>query len=312
MEKNKEISFQIEYLNSPNVRTKQIIQKYWVYQTNKFPNKPKRIILEYNLTYRKLRDINTKFSVVTAIRNCLECNKIIEYTVSSHYDFSSSVYWNSICKSCRDEQHKERRKIEAKKVQLKEESRRKKLEAGIENRAWEEFTDKELRLILKIIDNPDTSTIGFKKSLYNYKEGWTLLYKANEQCLLDVDLNTTGNEVLYFHFSKNLKPILEKLLYPKINSEEHHSVNWSRLSFKLKKNKNKFNKDSPTFGGTVEFKRDLFIKAGTECLYGVWPRSDDNMWIAITPLQEVIASKNTSLDNLPVHVRDVLKKLLNQ
>jgi hypothetical protein len=99
----------------------------------------------------------------------------------------------------------------------------------------------------------------------------------------------------------------------KLKKESSKSIpkDWSRISFKLIKNSNWRDKNTPLFSGTIEFKQDIVIKAGTKCVYGVWSREDENQWLSITPVSDIIIAKNKSVDYEPEPLRTILNRFLN-
>lgn len=184
------------------------------------------------------------------------------------------------------------------------------LENAVDGKLWEKFNLGENRFLLKILES-ESLKIDFEK-LNNpiFKQKKQLLNRFVELGLIHGNENPDGS-TYKFMFSKRLEANVKGYIakFSRILPQEV-TRDWSRISFELFRNPRWMEKDTPLHSGTVTFKQDVLIKAGTKCLYGVWTRKNNNLWLSITPVSDIILSRNQRVDDEPEAIKTILNKFL--
>jgi len=185
------------------------------------------------------------------------------------------------------------------------------LENSVDKRLWESFDLNDSKFLLKILESKEVIIDYEKLNKPKFQAKKDLLDRFIELGLIH-GIENPNNSSHQFKFSSRLIPQV-KAHIKTIKEESSKSIpkDWSRISFKLLRNKKKGDKNTPLFSGTVEFKQDIIIKAGTKCLYGIWSREDENQWLTITPVADIIVAKNKSVEYEAEPIRTILNRFLN-
>lgn len=184
------------------------------------------------------------------------------------------------------------------------------LEGAVDNSLWRTFDLKESKFLLKIIESKDLKIDHQKLNTPKFKAKKNLLKRFIELGLIH-GFENPKKANHHFIFSDRLIPHL-KTYINKLESKKKETKDWSRISFELIRNPNWKHQNTPLHSGTITFKQDIVIKAGTKCLYGVWARENKNLWLSITPVSDIIISKNRSVDYEPEPIRTILNRFLNE
>jgi len=185
------------------------------------------------------------------------------------------------------------------------------LEEAVDNCLWKTFDFEESTFLLKIIESKELKIDFQKLSTPKFQAKKDLLNRFIELGLIH-GFEHRNNPSHHFMFSDRLIPHLKTYINNlKSESSKSKTKDWSRISFELIRNPNWKHQNTPLHSGTITFKQDIVIKAGTKCLYGVWARENKNLWLSVTPVSDIIVSTNKSVEYEPEPIRTILNRFLN-
>lgn len=311
MEKIENKKFEIIIDSKLDNDTNDILSRYWKFDGTEFPERIGEIGKKYDRYYTQLLQVVKKSSKAIIADYCLDCGVELKIEVTSQTKFMETYRGENRCNDCKEihEKYLTQKKGEDRLRYYK--NRILKFNKSVEERAWEKLSLEENRLLLRIIEAPNQNIdFGNFEYLPN-SEKLKLVDKFISLGLIDPGLEH-DSEDNDFCFSPILPNSLKQYLKPfDSKSNEHYSKEWSRISFELKRNQGFRNSNTPLYNGTITFNQDVIIKAGTKCLYGVWARENDNTWLSVTPVSDIIVSQNNSIDNEPEPTRSILDRFLN-
>lgn len=291
--------------------TKEILYRYWNFKGVDFPEQIGKICSTYDRSTDQFYSSIRKYSKASITDYCFKCDQEVSLSAYSQKKFLEYYQGKNLCVSCKkietEKLAKERKERALQYIQY----RYSLLDEALEESPWLKLTQEENRMLLFFIESPnqDVDSGPFKNlDIYTIRE---IIEKFVSLGLLDRGSEFDWNDRAY-GFSALLPEKLQSYLKQfEIKPKEHFSTSWSRISFELKKNKGFQNRDTPLNSGTIIFEEDVIIKAGTKCLYGLWPRENENTWLSITPVSDVIVSKNKSIDHEPEPIRLILRRIIN-
>ncbi len=311
MEENYPNNYEIKFKDNIDERSLDIVKRYWSFDGAEFKERPGQISKDFGWTHNKLIPVLRENSAVLISSTCLHCEMSFATQVYSQNEFLSLLKDSFLCPSCDLLLQEKKEDFRIKEAQRIKEQLNLQLENAVNKRLWEQFNLAENVLLLKLIESNELKIDFEKLKKPRFKEEKELLERFTDQGLIFC-FKKPNSSNYSFKFSNRLKHNIEKHI-SKLKKETSKKIpkDWSRISFKLLRNKTRKDKNTPLFSGTVEFKQDIVIKAGTKCLYGVWSREDENQWLTITPVSDIIVAKNKTIEYEAEPIRTILKRFLN-
>lgn len=300
---NKIINLKVKISENCTEKEIEIIKQYWELEEMKFVNMPKQIIQKFELSQSELSKLIASCSKLSFYVPCNNCNSYENHKAKSKTQFIDLIKKTGTrsfslfkCNHCTQQ--------ELKKLNLEKANKQKELiqkfENAINDKNWRNLTKFERGILV------DCLSMNFKELTKNYgnklgQSQFILLVRALEnienQNLLFLIRDPRTNYIIDFQKSKRLSDYSEDISIQEEIKESSVEVDseTNELKFKLLINKNQHHPDSPLYAGTVIFKERVVIEPGVEYIYGLWQRAKDNLYITMTPLE--------NLEKLPIQKR---------
>ncbi|MEL4306910.1 hypothetical protein [Joostella sp. CR20] len=296
-----------------------IISRYWELDNTVFVNKPSIIAKEFNFKTYQIPAIAAKHAIMKLYFDCKSCHNEDVIEVKSQVAYLRNIKKKHNCKSCEEEIkvnerirreriQKLRYETELKHKELLTEEINKTLEKGIINESWKLLDNEQFNFLLKICMINNRNKIFSQVFNDDFNRGWQITNSLEKLNLVYIE-RKRDKSVKDFHFSEELLPILQNnhLNYePTVENEKRFE--WDRLSMRLKKNYST-NEFDPLYSGIATFKEDVVLKAYTKHVYSVWPKENGNIWISITPIEDIVTVTNEPIENEPRHIQEIIKSM---
>ena len=323
MEKN--ISYKLDLIEGLSAENRDILRRYWNFNGTKFPESIGEISKNYDRHYTGLLRMVQESSRAIIQDHCAICQTELEpLAARSQTRFKKYFQKRNFCPPCQKIEN-ERLALEQKEEEQRYyENRDRCLDDAVSGRAWLRLTQEENLFLLRMIEAPYQNI--------NYSE-FAHLYPSDNSEVIDkvmyYGLIHEGSpydmEDLGYHFSPRLPEELRTYLkdlenepretFPPFNgfeiaSDKHICANPFQISIELKKCKPLPNRETLLNAGTVVIENDIVIKAGTTCVYGVSSLDNENMWLSLTPVFDIIDPQNASIDEQPELLKSILESAL--
>ncbi|WFO15833.1 hypothetical protein M601_019235 [Cellulophaga baltica 4] len=286
----------------------EISQRYWFLVNSVFKEKPTQIAKSLKLTTSKVSKVAMKSGYLEITSVCFQCKTIRAYTVHTQSKFKEIAAPLHVCHVCKDEAQKIRLKKQRAEAERIIENRNIKFSKARAHETWKQFSTQEFAVILKMLEATSMNELLWKV-IQNDKKNWSILYKTDKYGLTDL-VKDERDYIVNVFFLDNLKD--EILTYLQENKKEEKPISGNgmhpELGFRLVKNHRVRSEDDSPYYGDVSFDRDTIIKANTLYAYSLWRRENGDMWLSITPSDNILKSKNHPRPNGPQHIKDIIKK----
>ncbi|SDF26637.1 hypothetical protein [Cellulophaga baltica] len=300
---NKIANLKLEISENCTDKEAEIINQYWELEEMKFVNMPKAIINKFGLSQSELTKLIGSCSTFSFYVHCNNCNSYENYQAKSKTQFVELIKITRKrslllfkCNHCTQQ--------ELKRSNLKKAKKHKeliqKLENAINDKNWVHLSKFEKGILVHCLNMDFKELTKYYGNLLGQSQ-FILLIKALENIekhnLLFLNRDPWTRYIVSFQKSDRLSAFREEISVKEEIKESSVEVDseTNELKFKLIIDKNQHHPDSPLYAGTVTFKERIVIEPGVEYIYGLWQRAKDNLYITMTPIE--------NLEKLPIQKR---------
>lgn len=305
-------NYQLHIKNNIDETAKNIIVDYWNIINDKFVFKISDLAKKYNIRQHEITNLAMANSHFTIAQHCYKCGDVVieKFENKDKLKFYLTFKNRTIsCQNCENE----RLRILDEKYQQQEEERTRRIKKEkfaqeeifqllLQNRSWENLNNFEYEILRKIIELPNLNVI--KREIFkdNFQDKliWAAINKIEKNGLIQVDRNGWKNSVTNISCDSRLKNYIKK---PKTLK------NVDYLGFSLAKREQKTSVRQPDYSGTFVLPTDVILKAGVKYIYGGWVQTDNSINLKFTPLQDIDTVKQTTIDQEPKILGDILKNM---
>lgn len=297
------------------IKTKKILNDYWLIQNNNFLYKATEITKMHDITQGDLTKLVKKNSYCEVLHgNCRECNEVMREKTTSKSEYISSIRDKShTCSQCRA---KFRRMIAKHEIDESEKKRKKSLlnfENAVIEKKWIGLSKDELEILYNLIENKTKSKIyaNVFEGKYSDKRVWNYVNKFQNLGLINVIRN--GFSVVEFEFDDRINEAIRNLLHIKSGANIDDEPVLDYLSFSLIKKENKETIRQPDYGGTFILQRDVILRANVKYIYGGWIQIDGSINLKFTPSSNLQTNKviQKNIETEPELVGEIIKSMFN-
>lgn len=308
----------------------EILRKYWEFDEDfKLVNQPTPMRKAIGMSQKELIDLVVAHSSMSFYLFCPDCNSMELQNPNSQTQFRGCVsilkksYYRFKCKHCQSLLFKqqEQQKIlqeEERKRELKE--KLKEYHLAIDERAWQNlsaFENGVLKHAIQLNDIAELKKYYFGKGMQSYKMMFTALriLEAEKLVFLTMD-NWNKNYIENYQYLPRLSAEYEFVQSNEQQNNTGSSVQMNNetkeIKFKLTVNKSQVHSDSPAHAGTVTFKEKIVIEPGEEYVFGLWNRSNEDLYLTMVPLENMEnLPVQKRLQSLPIPIRKGVEDFLN-
>lgn len=330
MEINK---LQLEISENCSEENKEIISKYWAYNSDyEFSVMPRKIMREYSLSQSELSKIVSRNSCLNFYLPCKCCNSFEFNTSMSQTSFKQTILTfrrkksNYKCQHCENLEWKQmqiqHKKVEEERERIEQEEEQRLIQAhnkAIDDKAWlklSPFENAVLKHAIQLTDFNELKRYYYSKGKSSYSMMFSALRILAAENLLYINYEWGSNRIKNYSILERLQNEYE-FTSPSENISKNKSEvifnnETNEIKFKLFIDKNQHHPDSPLYAGTVTFNEKIVIESGTEYIYGFWIRSNDDLYLTMTPLDNMNKLPNQRpISSLPILLRKGLEDFLN-
>ncbi|MBB1194421.1 hypothetical protein DNC80_12190 [Flavobacterium sp. SOK18b] len=300
---------------------KEIIKYYWEFKENEILHYPKQVANTFGIGLTDLKKIIASYSELSFDFLCDHCTKYEKQTINSITRYieitkvkrqrnSHSGFKCVICKQLEEKKVIQEKKEAQKKLKQK-------FEQAIENKNWNNLNNFE-REVLSTSLGINFIELGKKYWDQLGKESYIKLIRALEKIanenLILLFRNGPNNYIYAYEHLSYLREFKDEIKAPKKikSSYVQTDVDTNELKFKLTINENQYHPDSPLHAGTVTFKERIVIEPGVEYIFGLWNRANENLYLTMTPLENLEKTPQTKrINSQPKSIRQVMIDYLN-
>tara|TARA_R110001583_G_scaffold96627_2_gene241008 strand:- start:2279 stop:3217 length:939 start_codon:yes stop_codon:yes gene_type:complete len=310
MENKNEVTYSTIINGNPDEQTEKLIDQYWLFEDGSFKTRPGKLAKSYGISLYELLRIINEYSYIEITKKCSHCDTEITIEANSQSKFKQELLHESFCSSClaaKDQEDLVEDQTNIKYNEVIEQNKEliNKLDEAVELFESNQLSYAEIKFMLQFIEMcPERISISY------YTKHAFDLQRFNLLNLIHVDVNMAEEYVSVFYSEKlqnALKNYLNNFSYKPSNSNF-----WTRMSFKLIKNKYHKNNKSPLFLGSFIIEEDMFIRKGTKCFYRVWSNENNNGWMVLSPITDFVISENKSIEKEPEHIRNLIYRFLRR
>ena len=293
---------------------REIIETYWNLKVVEITNNPKECRIKYNLTQYQLNKVINNHSALSFYVYCEYCNSYEKHKVSSISSFNTLINQNNFkCGNCI-------KQIEAKEKEIREKNRLealKRFNDAIENKNWKNLSKFELKVLIKSLEMNNYELKSYFGNILG-KSNFIQLIKALEeierQSLLVLTRNRYNKYIENHQYLPKLLEFKNELILELDKIERKAELNKNNvLKLKLTINDNQLLPDSPLYAGTVIFKEKIVIEPNIEYVFGQWPRSDDNLYFTLVPLQNINSlPKQKIISKQPISMQEAIAEFFKK
>lgn len=290
--------YQIIINEGVDENTKEIIEKYWLFENNEFKYSLKHFQENYALNQNTLVKLIKAHSYCLKKVSCDDCSDIFDLKIETKGYFKDSGYGN-FCPKCQEirnlkklEQDKERKRLQDEYLLNELKKREEKMSHAVERQLWLTLNISELSTLKEFVRLKDMVLI--KKYLYNKLTYKQIAYYENKFQELGF-IFFPSYKKNFIEFAPNLE--VEILNYNPVNEIPSNWGISEKLGFSLAK---KIIKTTPTQGdyaGTFELAEDVILKANQKYVYGGWIQTDGSINLRFTPAKDLNSPIQTNFDD---------------
>lgn len=296
-------------------KDKEIINFYWKFKDTEFLNTPKQVRDTFAISQSVMRNIIETYSELSFYKHCESCNsyaKLKAFSITNYFVINHiKQKKNSICKRFKcDHCQQEECDEYTKELILKQEN-------AIKSKNWNNLNNFERQVLLSSLEMYFTE---LSKKYWSQlgEESFNILIKALEKIanenLILLFRNGPNNYIYAYEHLSYLREFKDEIKAPKKikSSYVQTDVDTNELKFKLTINENQYHPDSPLHAGTVTFKERIVIEPGVEYIFGLWNRANENLYLTMTPLENLEKTPQTKrINSQPKSIRQVMIDYLN-
>lgn len=296
------------------------IKMYWQINNEKFTYLVRTVSDKFNLSQPELIKIIKQFSNVSLYRFCNGCG-----SYERHQAKNRSVF-NYITKNL--EQQKVRCEYCTKqKLEVGLEYKRNKnvefdpLNNAIKNENWNNLSDFERQVLYNCLK------MNFHQIKYHYgnilgRKHFIKLIIALEnianQNLIILNRNFANNYIFDYHYLDKLLEYRDHI-YSEAKSQTTNKNSFNQgsdtntIKMTLTFNTNQKHPYSPRYSGLINFEERIVINPNIEYIFGHWQRDNNNMYLTLTPLEEINKQPNQrSIESLPISLQEGIADFLSK
>lgn len=308
----------------------ELLKKYWAYDGNfKLVNQPTKLRNELGMSQMDMTDFVKQYSSLSFYLLCDQCNSMEYKELKSQNQFGhlrSSIKKHGssyICEHCVKQNYEKQVKKDRMRRDLANNKPCEALEQyniAIDNKVWEslsEFQNEVLKNALQLNDMVKLKKLYFNKGMQCFKMLFKTLRELEEEKLVFLTTNEFDeSRIENYQFLKRLGEKYDHVQKPNTTVDNSSTVQINNqtkeLKFKLTVNKNQAHPDSPAYAGTVIFKEKIVIEPGEEYVFGLWNRSNDDLYLSMVPLESIGKLPiQKRLQSLPIPIRKGVEDFLN-
>ncbi|AOW10472.1 hypothetical protein [Flavobacterium gilvum] len=309
--------FEIYIDEDLDIKSKTILNDYWIIDEGNFLNKPAKIVQTYDITLGELTKLVKKHSCCEITHgNCRECKEVMMEKVAAQTVYMSSMR-NKIhtCSKCQIELRKKAEKQYQDRLEEIRKMQRLNFEIALIDKKWTELPANELSMLYSLIQNKTKKNIYanvFKGNCFD-KTMWNYVKKFENLGFLNVIRD--GNSVVEFEFDERINEVIKNLFLKKTDADLYSDSSVSNiLRFSLTKKEYKKTDRDPDYGGIFTLPGDIILKANTRYIFGGWTLTDGSINLSFTPLADLQKSNVTqeNIENEPQLIGDIVKNMFNE
>lgn len=285
-----------------------VLEAYWKLDKLEPINTASVVRKKFNITQYQLTK-TYKLATLSFYIYCEHCNSYESRKAQSHAKLKEELrkinlgHYNSFkCDYCL-----EAKRIEViKKVErLREEQeflKKNNMMKAFKNREWESLSYFQRSILHKSINLDINNLIKYFKTKQDYTFYWRTLYHLDNLHLIKLVKNDS-NFIENIEFLEELKESFyfnpdEQKSKAEFNSETNE------LKLKLTVDNERIHPDSPVYAGTITFKEKIVLKANVEYIFGQWERANNNMFLTLTPMNELDKRPTQkTISRLPISIK---------
>lgn len=320
-DQNKNIAkIQLKISENCSELEKEILQFYWDIEDLEFRNTATKLKNTYNITQGELTKLNAKYSELSLYVLCENCNSYEKHIVKSQSKFKETIKlpqgkWRKPfkCNHC----------IDLQQIQIEEENRRKNkelvdnLKLAIENKNWNNLSKFERALLVHCLEKSFNQIKNYYGKLLgkgNFYQLIRALQNIEEQSLIVLNRDNWSNYITGIQHLDALKKSKEEIVFTDEQSDITVTIDnvTNTLKLKLTINELQNHPDSPQYAGCVKFKEKIIIEPNVDYTFGLWKRSNENLYLTLTPQEELDKLPTQKrLSNLPISLQKGITDFLN-
>lgn len=297
-------NLQVQISENCTEKEKNIIQLYWQLQGLEFVNTVKWIKAEFEISQADLNKLIASDSTLSLFVYCANCDSYENHWVKTKTQFLEVLKVNSRrftrsffkCEYCTQ-------KVQEKLDLLRADAKRKlieKVEQAIDSKNWNNLNRFEREILSNCLEMKFTqlgNKYGDQLGQGSYIKMIRALEKIAQENLIHIIRDKWKNYILDYQTLPRLSEFKDEIKAPKIITPSYVKIDREsdELKFKLTINDRQYHPDSPKYAGTITFKERIVIEPGVEYIFGVWPRANENLYLTMTPLE--------NLEKLPIQKR---------
>ncbi|WBX68202.1 hypothetical protein PG910_08785 [Tenacibaculum dicentrarchi] len=295
---------------------KEILHFHWEMEELKFTNTPKKTKETYDITQGYLTKLNANHSKLSVYILCKNCTSYEVQISKSHSKFKEVLKLKQghfKCNHCTEQERN-----------LAEEQRKKEndkliesLKIAIENENWNNLSKFEKTLLVHCLEksfNQVKSHYGKLLGQGNFYQLIRALENIEAQNLIVLIRNSWNNYVTNFKYLDSLKDHQKEINFIKELSDDNTTFDdaTNTLKFKLTINEFQHHPDSPLYAGAIKFKERIIIEPDVDYIFGLWQRSNDNLYLTIIPVSEFEKRPTQKpITKLPKQIKQGVHEFLN-
>lgn len=299
----------------------QIIKFYWELKDTHFVHTPTQVKNTFGISQSEMRSI-TKHSILSFFKYCNSCNSYENHLATSITNFleinpiklkKHETYEVFKCKHCKSLE------LEKKSLEKKEAQKKlfQKFDHAIRSKNWNNLNRFEREILSNCLEMKFSqlgNKYGDQLGQGSYIKMIRALEKIAEENLLLLVKDGRKNYITEYQYLSRLSEFKDEIKPPKKVTPSYVEANneTNELKFKLTINKNQHHPDSPAHAGTVTFRERIVIEPGVEYLFGLWNRANENLYLTITPLENLEKTAQTkSISKQPISLQQGINDFLN-
>ncbi|SHG41294.1 hypothetical protein SAMN05444396_11180 [Flavobacterium segetis] len=315
-------NLQVKISENCTEKEKQIIELYWEFNKIEVINSPKHVKNTFNIRFAELNKIIGTYSEVSFFLFCEHCqsyefqkmSSVTKYKEITKLHRHGNSHLNFKCFHCQSieenqaiiEKHKAHKKL------------MQKLNQAIETKNWNNLNHFEREILSNCLE------INFTQLKKKYggqlgKESFIKLIRAldniaNEN-LLHLLRGGWNNYIYDYQYVTRLTEFKDEIKVPEKPTPNGAKidVDTNELKFKLTINDRQHHPDSPEHAGTVTFKERIVIEPGVVYIFGLWNRANDNLYLTMTPLENLEKTPITKrINSHPISLQEGIADFLNR